>query len=149
MPITERLDSVEDSLRWEDKIPFHYEYTAGIAGERFLRGIGEGKILAGYCPRCEEASLPARIYCVICYSPISRFVNAGTRATVKARTVRKASGGEVEAFAYFTFKGVRGGMVHRLLGDAKNGKRVRAVFRPRKQRTGAISDILGFRRDDR
>ena len=59
MPIGERIESVEDVMQWTDTIPFHYEYTAGVAGEKFLRGLIEGKILAGYCPSCEESSLPA------------------------------------------------------------------------------------------
>ena len=62
---------------WVDSIPLHYEYTAGVAGEKFLRGLMAGKILASYCPSCKRAALPARMYCVDCYSQTSKFVRAG------------------------------------------------------------------------
>lgn len=141
MPITERLESAEDVLRWEDKIPFHYEYTAGVAGERFLRGLMQARILAGYCAECERASLPARMYCVECYSPIRKFVKIEPRGKVRA----KASKGS-EAYAFVTFRGVRGGIVSRLLGDAGVGDAVVPRFRPKRERTGSVNDLLGFER---
>jgi hypothetical protein len=33
-------------LAWKDGIPLHYEYTAGTAGEAFLRGLKVGRIVA-------------------------------------------------------------------------------------------------------
>jgi uncharacterized OB-fold protein len=141
-PMTERLDDVTKARQWVDAIPFHYEYTAGVAGEKFLRALMEGRILAGYCPNCRQAALPARIYCVDCYGETSKFVRAGPVGVVKALT-RSPDGA---AFAFVEFPGIKGGMLHRLIGSARAGSRVRTVFRPKRERTGAMSDILGFER---
>ena len=124
MPITERLDDVTEALRWTDSIPLHYEYTAGVAGEAFLRGLMEGRLLAGYCPNCKIAALPARMYCVDCYSRTSKFVRAGPAGVVKALTRRTADSGEKVTLAFIEFPGVRGGMIHTLIGEARAGSRV-------------------------
>ena len=151
MTIKDRLGSVAEVGHWADSIPFHYEYTAGIAGEAFLRGLVDGKILAGYCRACEEPSLPARTYCVRCYGAISSFVEVGPAARVRAVTSTRAGEGEQGgvpggAFAYLTFEGARGGMIHRLLGEAPVGSEVVPRFRPRAERVGSILDIQGFER---
>src|SRR5580692_9852218 len=142
MPIEERIESVADVRQWIDRIPFQYEYTAGVAGEKFLRGLMDGKILAGYCPGCKESSLPARIYCVRCYGGITEYVEVGPVAKVRAVTHAKQEGSP--AFAFVTFKDVRGGLVHRLLDRARAGSEVAPRFRPRSERTGSILDLQGF-----
>ncbi|MDA4114368.1 MAG: zinc ribbon domain-containing protein [Thaumarchaeota archaeon] len=139
MPIEERIESVADIRQWTDTIPFQYEYTAGVAGERFLRGLMDGKILAGYCPGCNESSLPARIYCVRCYGGITEYVEVEPVGKVRAVTSAKQ-----DAFAFVTFKDVRGGLVHRLLDRARAGTEVVPRFRPRSERTGSILDLQGF-----
>ena len=144
MPIEERADSVAELSQWTDSIPFQYQYTAGVAGERFLRGLIDGRILAGYCPRCEEASLPARIYCVKCYGEITRYVRAGPAGRVAAITRKRGDEEGAQTFVYVEFKGVRGGMIHKLLGKGRAGSRVVPRFKPRRERTGSILDIQGF-----
>jgi uncharacterized OB-fold protein len=146
MPMTERLDDVTEVRQWVDSIPLHYEYTAGVAGERFLRGLIGGKILAAYCPNCKQAALPARMYCLDCYGETTKFVRAGPVGVVKAVTRAKGAPGEPVAFAFIEFPNVKGGIVHRLIGGARAGSRVKAIFRPKRERTGAISDVLGFER---
>ena len=142
MPIEERIESVADVRQWTDTIPFQYEYTAGVAGEKFLRGLMDGKILAGYCRRCEESSLPARIYCVRCYGEITSYIEVEPIGKVRAIT----SAGQVGSptFAFVTFKDVRGGLVHRLLDRARFGSEVVPKFRPKSERTGSILDLQGF-----
>jgi uncharacterized OB-fold protein len=142
MPIEERIGSVEDVRQWTDSIPFQYEYTAGVAGEKFLRGLMDGKILAGYCPNCKESSLPARIYCVKCYGGITSYVEMGPVGKVRAVTTAKK--GDGSTFVFVTFKGVRGGLVHRLLDGARAGSEVMPRFRPKAERTGSILDLQGF-----
>ncbi len=144
MPIEERLGSVADVMQWHDHIPFQYEYTAGIAGEMFLRGLIEGRILAGYCPRCKEYSLPPRIYCVRCYGEIKKFVKAGPVGRVAAISTTGRGGSGERTYAFVTFKGVRGGIIHRLIGKARAGTEVVPRFRPRSERRGSILDIQGF-----
>ena len=144
MPIEERLESVADVMQWADHIPLHYEYTAGVAGERFLRGLMEGRSLAGYCPSCNEYSLPPRIYCVRCYGEITRFAKVGPVGKVSAVTTSRRGKSDEQSYVFVTFKGVRGGIVHRLLGRARAGTEVVPSFRPKSERTGSILDIQGF-----
>ncbi len=140
VPITERLAAGSEVRAWEDTIPFHYEYTAGVAGEKFLRGLRDGKILAGLCPNCGLTSLPLRMYCVDCYTGVTKSVRVRPAGVVRALT----RGGRT--FAYVEFDGVKGGLVHSLIGSARVGSRVAVRFRPKRQRVGALSDILGFER---
>ena len=144
MPIEERLGSVAEVMQWVDHIPLHYKYTAGVAGERFLRGLMEGRILAGYCPSCDEYSLPPRIYCVRCYGEITRFAKVGPVGKVSAVTTSSRGKSNEQSYVFVTFKGVRGGIVHRLLGKARAGTAVVPRFRPKSERTGSILDIQGF-----
>jgi uncharacterized protein len=147
-PISERLDSANELRGWVDAIPLHYEYTAGVAGEAFLRGLIDGKILAGFCPNCESASLPARMYCVDCYSKTTKFVPAGRVGVVRAITKPAGAVSNRAVFGFIQFPGVKGGLVHRIIHGARVGSKVRAVFKPKHQRVGAISDVLGFERSD-
>jgi len=131
-------------MQWTDGIPLHYEYTAGVAGEKFLRGLKDGRILAGYCPNCKEVSLPPRIYCVKCYGRITKYVRVAPVGKVTAvSSAGRDEAGELK-FAFITFKGIRGGMIHRLLGKARAGSEVVPRFKPRSERTGSILDIQGF-----
>lgn len=130
--------------QWKDSIPFQYEYTAGVAGEKFLRGLKEGKILAGYCPDCREKSLPARIYCVKCYREITEYVKVGPAGRVKAITRSGKGRKETTTLVFVTFKDVRGGIIHRLIGKGRAGTEVVPRFKPRSERTGSILDIQGF-----
>lgn len=146
MPISERLDGSTQVKSWIDTIPLHYEYTAGVVGEKFLRGLMDGRILAGRCDACGTTALPARMYCVECYSPVEKLVRVGPAGVVRAVARRVDESGEPQAFAFVEFPGVRGGMVHRLIGRARSGSKVRPKFRSRAERKGAISDVLGFER---
>ena len=146
MPITERLDDVIKARRWVDSIPLHYEYTAGVVGEKFLRGLMDGRILAAYCPNCDRAALPARMYCVDCYGQTTKLVAAGPVGLVKAVTRAVGEEDETSVFAFIEFPKVKGGIVHKLIGNARRGSKVTAKFKPRRERTGAISDVLGFER---
>jgi uncharacterized OB-fold protein len=150
MPLGERLSDVDKLRSWKDQIPLHYVYTAGVAGERFLRGLQEGKILAAKCGKCRRMYLPPKIYCVNCYVEIKEFVDVGHSAVVGAITKSWVGfdGGrskEPRTYAYLKFKGVTGGLVHYPSADGvKLGTRVTARFKPRADRKGTILDIEDF-----
>ena len=86
MTIKERLTSLRDARTWEDKIPFHYEYTAGEAGERFLRGLIDGKILGARCENCQLTYLPPKMYCTNCFREIASFRDLGLKGRIAALT---------------------------------------------------------------
>lgn len=150
MPLKERITSVDQLRSWTDKIPLRYEYTAGVAGERFLRGLQEGRILAARCEKCGKSYLPPKMYCVECFAPITKFGEVGPEGRVRAltETYVEFDGSrreEPRLIAFVTFKGVTGGIVHRVSGEGlKVGSRVRAKFAPESRRTGSLLDIDEF-----
>ncbi|MEM4372343.1 MAG: zinc ribbon domain-containing protein, partial [Metallosphaera sp.] len=55
-------------VTWKDVMEVErYVYTAGPDGEKFLRGLREGKILGRKCPRCGRIYVPPRMYCEDCF----------------------------------------------------------------------------------
>jgi hypothetical protein len=59
-----------------------YTYTPGIASERFLRGIREGKLLGAACDSCGRVYIPSRGACPRCASPTSEFRELSDKGTV-------------------------------------------------------------------
>ncbi len=152
MPLTERITRVDELRSWKDQIPFLYEYTAGVAGEAFLRGLQEGKILAGECAKCGTTYAPPKIYCVKDFSEVRRFKEVKSPGRVSALAESHVSFDgkrtkEGKTFVFVTFEGATGGIVHLGLGGGlKIGSSVVPAFRPARSRKGSILDIEGFRK---
>ena len=149
MPINERISDVGKLRGWKDSLPLHYEYTAGVAGERFLRGLQRGKILAARCKECGKRYLPPKAYCVDCFVPIDEYLEVGPKGKVAGLTNshqdfhgRKIATSRV--FAFVTFKGVTGGLIHYGGEGLKVGSEVTARFRPAGERKGTLLDIEMF-----
>jgi uncharacterized protein len=143
-------------LAWKDGIPLHYEYTAGTAGEAFLRGLKAGRIVASKCGTCGEVRLPPRTYCLQCNGRTrvdiellhSGRVDALSTAHLGAGGARLAARSRT-TFGFVTFEGVRGGLVHRIVHDGRReprvGDPVRPLFAQAEKRKGSILDLEGFR----
>lgn len=50
--------------------PVHFHYTAGIAGEKFLYGLKDKKLLATTCGSCDTTYLPAKMFCEDCFDEL-------------------------------------------------------------------------------
>jgi uncharacterized OB-fold protein len=143
----ERITSVDQLRAWTDQIPFHYEYTAGVAGEKFLRGLKDGRILASECPKCRRRYLPPKMYCVDCFVRLDRYREVGSRGTVVALTESHVdfSGKRLKSprtFAYVTYSGVTGGLVQRVEGKGlKQGDKVVPRFKQASKRSGSMLDF--------
>ena len=59
-----------------------YRYTAGEATSRFLRGIGQGKILGQRCPSCRKVYVPPRGSCPRCAVPTQEEVQLSDKGTI-------------------------------------------------------------------
>ena len=71
------------------------------------------------------------------------------RVAAMTRTLIGQDGARLEqqvTFAYVTFDGVAGGILHRVIGRARVGSRVKPRFRKRGDRKGSILDLEGFER---
>lgn len=143
-------------LAWKDGIPLHYQYTAGTAGEAFLRGLSAGKIVASKCGTCGEVRLPPRTYCLQCYGRTRvdvELLHSGRIASLSTAHL-SAGGAKVAArsritFGFVTFEGASGGLVHRILHEGRSNPRVGGPVRPffalAEKRKGSILDLEGFR----
>src|SRR5881628_2016535 len=68
MAILEKIVKSEDAKHWADSIPLEFHYTAGVAGEEFLRELKDnGRLIASKCPKCKNSYVPARMYCATCF----------------------------------------------------------------------------------
>lgn len=140
---------------WTGEIPIESRYTAGLAAERFLRGIQERGVLLGvHCSNCDLTLVPPSIYCANCFEPVDEWVELPNRGKVHTFTVLQVDpdGGAADRpdfLALVRIDGATGGLVHRL-GEVRPheiqiGMAVEAVFKPRERREGSILDIQHFR----
>ena len=138
---------------WLGEMPITSRYTAGLAGEKFLRAIkDEGKILGSYCDHCGITYVPARQFCERCMDKLDETVDVGTEGEVHTFTLlfEDLDGTpreEPEIVAFISLGD--GGLVHRLdeveLDDLDIGMPVQAVFKPKGEREGSILDIKYFK----
>jgi uncharacterized protein len=153
MTFLERTTDARRFRHWDGNMEADYIYTSGVAGEKFFVALrDEGKLLASRCPSCGLDYLPVRLFCEDCFAELTEFVDVPPQGRVAAVTVahvdREGSPlSRPQVWAFVTFQGIRGGLVHRLLippGRARVGMVVRPKLKGRESRVGAITDIDGF-----
>ena len=139
-----------DSRVIEGDFPVHFRYTAGVAGERFLREIKDnGRLVATRCNGCQLNYLPPRIYCERCMSRLEEFIQIENAGIIQAYTIctQDKEGKQLPEpvnVALVRFQSAHGGLIHRTKGEVCVGDQVRAVFKPKPNRTGSILDIEYF-----
>lgn len=150
------LDRTTDPRRyrhWEGNMEADYIYTSGVAGETFFRALrDEGRLVAARCAACGLNYLPPRLFCEDCFAELSDFVDVPPKGRVTAVTLAHVDRTGVrlsrpQVWAFISFDGIHGGLVHRLLVPperARVGLSVRAKLKPSRDRVGAITDIEGF-----
>jgi uncharacterized OB-fold protein len=75
-PASAPVKTIKTPMRLE------YQYTAGTATSRFLRGIAQGKILGQRCPSCAKVYVPPRGSCPTCAVPTTDEVQVTGKGTV-------------------------------------------------------------------
>jgi len=139
----------------EGEIPVNYLYTAGVAGERFLREIKENaKILGIKCRRCNTVHVPPKIYCERCFARLDEWVELTGEGQVEAFTPCHFDPdgntlAEPDILAAIRLRGANESIVHRIKETPAEGvyigMNVKAVFKEKKDRVGSILDIAHFR----
>ncbi|MGA2517390.1 MAG: Zn-ribbon domain-containing OB-fold protein [Thermodesulfobacteriota bacterium] len=145
------------------KLPF--TESAGLYISRFLTKIrDEGKIVANKCPKCNRIIVPPRIVCSYCKVKIEdkpenwvELSDKGTvtdTMTIEDREIDAVTGEMVGAPNPNLFIRLDGGDEWTIIGhiseemDASKvppGTRVQAVWKPREERLGKVSDIKYFK----
>ncbi len=141
-----------------------FRESAGIYLTKFFAAIrDEGEILANKCPACKRVVLPPRIVCGFCKIEIEdepeNWMTLNDTGTVLSYTINVerevdyATDRLIGQPYPIAFIRLDGGdqysiLVHFLKetepGKLAAGMRVRAVWKPREQRRGRMSDILYF-----
>jgi len=155
MGLTEKIRSPRDMIHVEGEIPVNYLYTAGVAGERFLREIKENaKILGTKCRRCNTVHVPPKIYCERCFERLDEWVELPSEGQVEAFTTchfdpdgsRLA---EPEILAAIRLRDADESIVHRIkevhAEGVYIGMKVKAAFKEKKDRVGSVLDIDHFK----
>ncbi|GAH22937.1 unnamed protein product, partial [marine sediment metagenome] len=118
-----------------------------------------GKIIARKCNKCERIMIPPRMFCELCFRATDEWVYVEDTGSINTFSIsyvhwdaRRIKEGEKPFIpAVIEIDGASEGMgILHVLGevdpeDVKSGMRVKAVWKPSEERTGAITDIKYFK----
>jgi len=133
-----------------------YSWDAGVAVSFFLEGLKDGKIFGRRCNRCMRILVPPRAFCEKCFRPTDEWVEVKDTGRVNTYSVSYVNNDASRrdtplVVAVVEIDGASPGMgfLH-VLGEVEPsrvsvGMRVKAVWRPREERVGAITDIKYFK----
>ncbi len=133
-----------------------YRWSTGAAVGRFLAELKNGRIVGRKCDKCKRVLVPPRMFCEKDFVPTSKWVYVKDAGTVDTYSVSyiAADTSRLEKpliVAVIRLDGTSGaaGILHILGGidpkDVMIGMRVKAVWKPKRMRSGAITDIRYFR----
>ncbi len=142
---------------WDPNL--QYAWDDGVAIGRYLKELKHGRIIAKKCNKCDRTMLPPRMFCERCWRITDDWVfvqDTGKVNTFAISHVDWKAGRLPKGQRYFTpavieIDGASAGMgILHLLDevdpdDIYVGMKVRAVWRPEAERTGAITDIKYFK----
>lgn len=133
-----------------------YSWTSGVAVSRFLDGLKAGQVWGRRCDGCARTLVPPRMYCEECFKPTDAWVrlkDTGTVATFSVSYVNNDASRRKSPILVSVVE-IDGaspnmGILH-LLGEVEPrevrvGMKVKAVWRPKAERQGAITDIRYFK----
>ncbi len=153
------LKEVTDVEHINDEPDLRYSWDNGYALTTYLEGLKKGKIRGSYCRHCGRMMIPARAFCELCnLQGVHDYYDLPDTGTVMTYTLSKVNWdssplprGKTNIFAVIAIDGCPEdmGLCH-MLGEVdpkkvKVGMRVKAVWKPEKERTGSVTDIKYFK----
>ncbi len=132
-----------------------YSWTSGVAVSRFLDGLKDGELWARKCNNCGRVMIPPRMYCEECWRPTDEWVrvkDTGKVNTFSVSFVNNDASRRKEPLIVSVIEidgaSPQMGILHFLGGiepkKVEVGMKVRAVWKPKAERVGAITDIVHF-----
>lgn len=134
-----------------------YQWSAGVAMSRFLEELKKGKIIGTTCNECGRVMVPPRVFCEQCFKSVDGWAFVKDTGTINTYSVSFVAGDasrikEPILVAVIDLDGASKGMgILHWLGEIKDwkkiqfGMKVKAVWKPEKERTGSILDIKYFK----
>ncbi len=143
----------------DDSLDCAYAWDTGVAINRYLTELKNGKILAMKCRKCNRIMLPPRLFCELCFVPCSEWVYTQDTGIVNTFSIchvhwdasRIGKDEKPHLPAVIEIDGASPGMgIMHLLGevdpgDIRIGMKVKAAWKPEGERTGSITDIKYFK----
>lgn len=154
--ITSKESREEKYLVSKYKTVLRYSWAAGKATSRFMEGLKDGEIWGRRCEGCGRTLVPPRMYCERCFRPTTKWVrlkDTGRIVTYSISYVNADASRRVDPIlvAVIEIDGASEmmGLLH-VLGEVSPervevGMKVKAVWKARRERGGAITDIAYFR----
>ncbi|MEO0072047.1 MAG: Zn-ribbon domain-containing OB-fold protein [candidate division WOR-3 bacterium] len=130
-----------------------YLWDSGIAIGKYLAGLKDGIIWGVKCYRCQRIMVPPRAFCEWCFRPIDEWIKLSDTGTVNTFSicyvtwdVRRIKEPQIPAVIEIDGASKGMGILHLIGGVDPHkiyvGMKVKAVWKPEKDREGAITDIL-------
>lgn len=132
-----------------------YAWDTGEAIGRYLEELKNGRLVARRCNNCQRVMIPPRMFCERCFGPTHDWVAVKDTGTINTFSlcyvswdVRHLKKPEIPAVIEIDGASPGMGILH-VLGNVnpkqvRIGMKVRAVWKPAKERTGCITDIAYF-----
>jgi uncharacterized OB-fold protein len=129
-----------------------YAWTVGIAYGRFLEELKNGRIIGRRCRQCERILVPPRMFCEQCFRSTDEWVYVKDTGRINTFSISylDADARRIKKPILVAVIDIDGaspgiGILHKLGNvDPEKihiGMRVRAVWKPAKQREGSVTDI--------
>jgi uncharacterized protein len=135
-------------------IRVEYEFSAGLAQSRFLKGLAEGHFIGQRCPRCKQVYVPPRGSCPTDGVPTTEDVELGNAGTMTTYCVVNVpfQGQSIE-IPYICAQILLDGANLSFMGliqemkasDVRMGMRVEAVWVPREELAPSMASVRYFR----
>ncbi len=132
-----------------------YSWSTGESMSRFLSELKDGRLVGRKCDKCGRILFPPRSFCEDCFVRTGEFVRLEETGTVETYSVSyiDTDARRLEEPIHVGVISIDGasekmGFMHyigEVKGDLKIGMKVKAVWKPKKDREGAITDIKYFK----
>ena len=131
-------------------VELDYTYGPGVAGDKFLRAIKEGRMIGLGCEECGRVYFPTRGSCPRCAKPTTKEVEVKDTGTVITFSVVRVPSENIEVELPYCAANVLfdGSDISTTLlvqeckmEDIRIGMRVQAVWRPKEEWDYTLSNI--------
>lgn len=140
--------------KWDPAVK--YAWSCGEAMSRFLNELKKGKFIGRKCYSCGKVYFPPTMFCKFCFNPTDEWVYLPDTGTIMTYSISYLDmhANRVEEPILVGVIAIDGasenmGIMHYFgemsPDDIAFGMKVKAVWKPEKERTGSVTDIKYFK----